>query len=628
MTDITRHRGPDDHGHWTDPALGIALGHRRLSILDLSPEGHQPMASAGGRYLTVFNGEIYNWRELRREEEAHGARFRGHSDTEVILAAIERRGLVPAIRAMAGMFALAIWDRSDRVLHLVRDRLGEKPLYHGRCGDTLLFGSELKALRAHPAWRGTIDREATTLFVRYGYVPAPRSIYQGIGKVAPGTIVTYRSATSEPEVTTYWSAADAAAQGLRTPLTGSDAEVEAEFDTLLRQVIGREMVADVPLGAFLSGGIDSSLIVALMQAQSSRPVQTFTIGFNEAEYNEATYAREVAAHLGTSHTELYVTPAEALAVVPRLPQIYDEPFADSSQIPTHLVAALARQQVTVALSGDGGDELFGGYHRYFLTDRWWKRLRRVPAGSRELLGHGLRAVSPRGWDKAIGLLGLGRLGSRPTGDRVHKLARVLGAGTLDQLYEHFVSQWADPATVVRGGVEPLLPTTWRDTMLTHGWPIQRMMLRDALTYLPDDILVKVDRATMAVSLESRAPFLDHSLFEFAWRVPSRLKVDHGQGKLLLRRVLERYVPKRLYDRPKMGFGVPIDSWLRGPLKSWAEDLLSESRLREEGVFSPEEIRRTWTEHQSGARNWQYPLWVILMYQAWSAGQRPPALLAA
>jgi asparagine synthase (glutamine-hydrolysing) len=628
MTDAIRHRGPDDEGQWLDPEAGVALGHRRLSILDLSPEGHQPMVSAGGRFVVVFNGEIYNWQDLRREEEAHGTRFRGHSDTEVMLAVFERLGVAEGVRALVGMFAFALWDRQERELHLVRDRMGEKPLYYGRVGDTVLFGSELKALRAHPAWQGDLDRTATTLYLRYGYVPAPRSIYRGIGKVRPGTLVTYRDRRPEPREMTYWSAAEAAVGGAAVPSSAGATALEDHLDELLRRVVARQMIADVPLGAFLSGGIDSSLVVALMQAQSDRPVRTFTIGFHEAQYNEADHARGVASHLGTDHTELYVTPAEAMAVVPRLPEIYDEPFGDCSQVPTHLVAALARSQVTVSLSGDGGDEVFGGYHRYFLTDRWWNRIRRLPPASRVLLGHGLRAMRPDQWDRAILALGLGHLASRPTGDRVHKLAGVLGARTLDDLYRGFVSQWPEPATMVVGGEEPETGNGGLHGVFAQGQAFEQMMLRDSLSYLPDDILVKVDRATMAVSLESRAPFLDHEVFAFAWRLPRQLKVGGGRGKLILRRLLTRYVPSTLFERPKMGFGVPIDMWLRGPLRPWVEELLDERRLRDDGVLRPEPIRRAWREHLRGLRNWQYPLWVVLMFQAWREKEASAGRLAA
>jgi asparagine synthase (glutamine-hydrolysing) len=620
MSGAIVHRGPDDAAHWVDPAAGIALGFRRLAILDLSVEGRQPMHSAGGRYVIVFNGEIYNWRDLRKEEEAAGARWRGHSDTEVLLAAIERRGLEAAIKAAVGMFAFALWDRQERRLHLVRDRIGEKPLYYGWLGDTLVFGSELKALRAHPAWRGTVDRGALALFLRHNYVPAPYTIYEGVAKVVPARILAFRAGQRQPEERCYWSAREVAERGLAEPLPDDRAALLDQLDARLRTTIAQEMVADVPLGAFLSGGVDSSLVVALMQAQSGRPVRTFTIGFHEAAFNEAEHAKAVARHLGTEHTELYLTPAETLAAVPRLPTLYDEPFADSSQVPTFLLAELARRDVTVSLSGDGGDELFGGYHRYVLAQRWWRRLAPVPRVLRRAAARGVLAVSPAGWDRVLGATGVSSIEVRPTGDRLHKFADVLGVKALEDLYLRLVSHWEAPAEVVLGGQEPpTLLTTNRDDLAGAG-AVPRLMYLDLLTYLPDDIMVKVDRATMGVSLESRAPYLDHTVLEFAWRIPMDQKVSGGLGKRILRELLHRYVPRELVDRPKMGFGVPIDRWLRGPLKRWAADLLEPDRLRREGYFEPTAITRKWEEHQAGTRNWQYLLWDVLMFQGWLEAQ--------
>jgi asparagine synthase (glutamine-hydrolysing) len=622
MAEAIRHRGPDDEGYWWDAESGLGLAFRRLSILDLSPKGHQPMVSASGRYVVVFNGEIYNFKDLRRTEEAHGACFEGHSDTEVMLAAIERRGLNSAVETFHGMFALALWDRATRTLHLVRDRLGEKPLYYGWMGRTLLFGSELKALRAHPAWRGDIDRDALGLMLRYSYVPGPYSIYRGVRKVAPATIESFRAGEPglAPEVTRYWRVrADAESASHTYDADSEDALID-EFDGLLRRTVRDEMIADVPLGAFLSGGIDSSLIVGAMQAESSRPVQTFTIGFREARYDESRHARAVAHHLGTSHTELVVTPAESMAVIPRLPTLYDEPFADPSQIPMFLVSQLARRQVSVSLSGDGGDELFGGYDRYLLSQGLRSRIGRLPAIVRTPLATTLKAVSPLVWDRGFRMVGGGRMGAALTGERVHKFAALLELEGSQAFYRQMLSHWPDPTAIVPGATEPA-------TLLADAanWPqsddfVSQMMYLDLLTYLPDDILVKVDRASMGVSLESRAPLLDHRIVEFAWRLPRQAKIRDGRGKWLLRRTLDRYVPRALVERPKMGFGVPIDEWLRGELQEWAGDLLAPALLKRQGYLNAGLVEQKWKEHTSGQRNWQFPLWDVLMFQAWLAAQ--------
>ena len=620
MTTCIAHRGPDDSGVWLDTSAGIALGHRRLSIVDLSPAGHQPMPSATGRYWTVFNGEIYNFRELRNELGGGGACFRGTSDTEVLLEAFEQWGVEEALPRFAGMFALAVWDRVERRLHLIRDRLGEKPLYYGWVGGSLVFGSELKALRAHPQWQSEIDRGALALFLRHSCVPAPYSIYTNVRKVVPGTMLTFQSAArSVPPVQhTYWSARKMAEEGTSSLLAVGDHELVDMCETRLMRTVQEEMLADVPLGAFLSGGIDSSLIVALMQANSTRRVRTFTIGFDVAEFNEAEYAKDVAAHLGTDHTEMYVTSADTLAVIPRLATLYDEPFADPSQVPTFLVAKLAREHVTVALSGDGGDELFGGYSRYFFAEKVWSRVRRVPRVVRGGTAAAIRAISPGRWDQLLSSAGRVARGRRVTvnGDRIHKFAGILSADSSEQLYRQMVSQWPDPdAVTLRGTEHPTLVSTGADVPALADFT-SRMMYLDLVTYLPDDILVKVDRATMGVSLESRAPFLDHRVAEFAWRLPMHAKMRDGQGKWILRQVLERHVPRSLTDRPKMGFGVPIDRWLRGPLREWAATLLAPSVLRQDGFFDDRAITQKWDEHQSGTRNWQYLLWNVLMFQSW------------
>lgn len=622
MAERLAHRGPDDAAEWVDEQAGVGLGFRRLAIVDLTPEGRQPMRSESGRYVIAFNGEVFNFGALRRELEAAGHRFRGHSDTEVILAAVEEWGLAPATRRFVGQFAIALWDRAERALHLVRDRLGIKPLYYGWMGDTLLFGSELKALHAHPAFRAAIDRGALALFMRHNYVPAPLSVYQGIKKLPPGTILTLGARDAvESLPAPYWSAREAAEAGSANPFAGGEAEAMRELDALLRDAIRLRMIADVPLGAFLSGGVDSSTVVALMQAQSDRPVKTFTIGFHEGEYNEAAHAAEVARHLGTEHTELYVTPDQARAVIPQLPTMYDEPFADSSQIPTYLVSALAREHVTVSLSGDGGDELFGGYNRYFWGRAIWRRVGRLPSPVRGLAARTITAISPQGWDRQYAhlrpLLPSG-LRQRQPGDKLHKLAEVLAVASPEELYQGLVSHWKRPAELVIDGHEPATAITDRSRWARLPDFTQRMMYLDLVSYLPDDILAKVDRASMATSLEARVPLLDHRVVEFAARLPLALKIRDGQGKWLLRQVLYQYVPPGLIERPKMGFGVPIDAWLRGPLREWAEDLLDERRLCREGVFNPGPIRAKWAEHLAGTRNWQYYLWDVLQFQAWHA----------
>jgi asparagine synthase (glutamine-hydrolysing) len=621
MTDAIVHRGPDDAGAWCDDHTGLALGFRRLSILDLSPAGHQPMHSASGRYVVTFNGEIYNFAQLRAELDQLGVTFKGHSDTEVLLAAIERWGVTDAIRRLVGMFAIALYDRQTRVLSLARDRLGEKPLYYGAFHGTLLFGSELKALRQHPAWQGEIDHHALALFLRHNYVPAPYCIYRNVKKVVPGTIVSFRQDDFEtPETVTYWSPLTMAQAAVAEPFDDGDTEAIERLESLLRDTIRAEMVADVPLGAFLSGGVDSSLLVALMQSQSATPVRTFTIGFHEAGYNEAEHAKAVARHIGTHHTELYVTPDQTRDVIPNLPTIYDEPFADSSQIPTFLVAQLARQQVTVSLSGEGGDELFGGYNRYFWGERLWRRLSPVPKPVRTLVGHSLRAVSPARWD-AIATrmqpLVPDRYQVVAPGSKIHKTAAFLSANSADEMYRTLMTHWPNPSAIANAA-EPPTALTNPKTLPNFQNVVQRMMYFDLVSELPDDILVKVDRAAMAVSLESRAPFLDHRVVEFAWRIPLHQKMRNGQGKWILRQLLYKYVPQSLIDRPKMGFGVPIDSWLRGPLRTWANDLLAPDRLAHEGYLDPHTVRTAWDEHQQGKRNNAHLLWGVLMFQAWLA----------
>jgi asparagine synthase (glutamine-hydrolysing) len=628
MTDAIFHRGPDDAGVWLDESAGIALGHRRLSILDLSSEGHQPMVSACGRYVIAFNGEIYNYRDIRREldQSSPSVQWRGHSDTEVMLAAFSQWGLETALGKFVGMFAFALWDRGERVLRLARDRVGEKPLYYGWMENVFLFGSELKALRAHPAWHGKIDRDVLALYLRHSYVPAPYTIYRGIHKLMPGTFLSIKAGLpgAEPLTRPFWSARAVAETGVAEPFQGNEQEAIDTLETLLRQSVQRQMVADVPLGAFLSGGYDSSAIVALMQAQSDRPVKTFTIGFHESGYNEAKHATAVARHLGTDHTELYVTPEEAMAVIPKLPSLYDEPFGDSSQIPTFLVSELARRHVVVSLSGDAGDELFAGYNRYFWGRNLWRRLGWLPASIRQAMAGLLTAVPATSWDGALEKLRPilpAFLRYKTLGDKLHKLAEILALPGPDAMYRSLVSHWKQPTYVVLGAKEP--PTTLSEPSLWAELPdfTHRMMYLDLVSYLPDDILVKVDRAAMGVSLETRVPFLDHQVVEFAWRLPLSMKIRDGQGKWILRQLLYRYVPEEIVERPKMGFGVPIDAWLRGPLRDWAEDYLNERHLHEEGYFDPQPIREKWVEHLNGRRNWSYHLWDVLMFQTWFDEQR-------
>ena len=634
MASAIAHRGPDDSGAWADAQAGIALAHRRLSVVELSSAGHQPMTSDSGRFVLTFNGEIYNHMELRAELErgdrlpryAHddGApAWRGHSDTETLLAGLVAWGIQGTIERAVGMFALAVWDRQTNMLTLARDRIGEKPLYYGWQGSgssaVFLFGSELKALRAHPAFSAEIDRGALSLLLRHNYIPAPYSIYKGIAKLNPGCLLTVSLDRREPMMTTYWSGAKVAEAGVSNAFAGSATQAVDALELLLKDAVRQQMMADVPLGAFLSGGVDSSTVVALMQAQSSRPVKTFTIGFNEEGYNEAVHARSVARHLGTDHTELYVSPEQAISVIPRLPALYDEPFSDSSQIPTFLVSQLARQHVTVSLSGDAGDELFCGYSRYQMTAGLWQKLSVLPVPLRRLMAQGIRSVAPQGWNRVAAVLPRSVRGAN-IGDRLHKGANVLASESVDALYRGLVSHWDDPASVVIGGLEPATLLTGNAPDLPALDEVERMMALDLLTYLPDDILVKVDRASMGVSLESRVPFLDHRVVEFAWQLPLAMKLRDGQTKWALRQVLYRHVPKKLIERPKMGFGVPLHDWLRGPLRDWAEALLDRARLEREGYFHPAPIRQKWAEHLSGQRNWAYHLWDVLMFQAWLEAQ--------
>lgn len=610
MTDAITQRGPDSEGAWAEPDHGVALGHRRLSILDLSPTGAQPMTSACGRYVMVFNGEVYNHEELRSELITEGLSFQGSSDSEVILGAMATWGIVPSLKRFNGMFAIALWDRREARLTLVRDRIGIKPVYYGQPNGTLIFGSELSAMRRHPSFDASVDSNALTLLLRHKYIGGTHCIYQSIRKLEPGCMATFTAAGTDPRIERWWSAREAAIAGASSRLEISDDEVTDRLEELLMDSVGLRMVADVPVGAFLSGGIDSSTVVALMQKQSERQVKTYCIGFREAGFDEAQYARQVAAHLGTDHTELYVGPEQARDVIPKLPSLWNEPFADSSQIPTYLVSQMAREDVIVSLSGDGGDELFGGYRRY----GWGNKLSRMgswmPGPLRSLIAGALIQVPriEKRWLIARAI------------NKARRLGEVLSMNSDQALYFSLVSDWQHPDTVVREATMP--HEIFQDETLREQFPslTERMMLIDSITYLPDDILTKVDRASMAVSLEARVPILDHRIYEFAWTLPESQRVGQGSGKQPLKNVLARHVPREFFERPKQGFGVPVGEWLRDSLRDWAEDLLDERRLSDEGFFNPEPIRRAWALHLAGAMDLSAALWNVLAFQAWHASR--------
>jgi asparagine synthase (glutamine-hydrolysing) len=625
MASTLAHRGPDDAGVWTDAAHGIALGHRRLAIVDISAHGHQPMASACGRYVISFNGEIYNHAELRANLPAHP--WRGHSDTETLLACLSARGIEGTLARLVGMFAFAAWDRQARRLILARDRLGEKPLYWGflRNGD-FVFGSELDALRVHPEWSGEIDPDAVALFMRDGAVPAPHSIHLGIRQLQPGEWLEVQR-DGRIALHRYWDIAAVARAARATPHATSDDEAIEALDKLLGTVIRGQMTADVPVGAFLSGGIDSSLVVALLRRHSAHPVSTFSVAFDEAEFDESSHARAVATHLGTRHTEIRVTAADALRLLPQLPGIYDEPFADPSQIPTVLVSRLARADVTVALSGDGGDELFGGYNRYLIADRVWPRLRRVPWLLRHAAARAIVGVPPAAWG-ALARAWPATRGYGDVGAKVHKFARaVLPATSPGTMYRTLMSTLTDSSKLLASDAPLASGPVFDEGALAGFSDAEAMSLFDQMSYLPDYILVKVDRAAMSTSLETRAPLLDHRLVDFAWRTPMHQKIRNGKGKWLLRQVLERYVPRALIDRPKQGFGVPLAPWLRGPLREWASDMLAPSALRRHGLFDVDEIQRSWRAHAQGLRNEEGALWNVLMFQAWWMAHCEPSGVA-
>jgi asparagine synthase (glutamine-hydrolysing) len=613
MADTLWHRGPDDFGAWTDPAAGVAFGFRRLSIIDLTPTGHQPMSSADGRFVIVYNGEIYNYRDLAADLRAAGYPFRSQSDTEVILAGLVHWGLQATVRRLIGMFAFAVWDRRDRELTLVRDRLGIKPMVYGETGPLFLFGSDLRALRRHPDCPAAIDRDAAASFLSRNYVAAPNTIYRGLSKLEPGCILRYRPGGAV-RVEAYWRLGDS--DDASGPAALGEDDVVAALDPLLSDAVGRSMVSDVPVGVLLSGGVDSSAVASLMQENSPRPIHSFSIGFTQASHDESVAAKAVARHLGTDHTEWIASPKDALDLVPRIVDWFDEPFADASQIPSFMVAAMARKQVTVVLSGDGGDEVFAGYNRYLWADRWGRRLSRLPRAVRSALAGVLSWPRPAVWDAATVLWSPGR---RPRGlaDKIGKAAMALTCDDADAVHDRITTHWLEPPVI--GG---RIRSARHDPPATH--PIRRMQYRDTMDYLPNDILTKVDRTGMAASVEARVPLLDHRVVEFAWRLPVERNIAGGVSKRLLRRVLYKRVPQALVDRPKTGFAPPLAEWLRGPLRDWAEDLLSGDRLSRQGLVDAAPVRRVWEDHRSGRRNHQHSLWGVLMLQAWAERHRPAA----
>jgi len=621
MLNKIHHRGPDDHGSWSDSEKGVNLGHKRLSILDLSSSGHQPMQSFSKRYVMVFNGEIYNHTQLRKNltTENKASNWIGTSDTETLLNCFDAWGIKKTMTECIGMFSLAVWDKSTKTLSLIVDRVGEKPMYYGWQGQgkskTFLFGSELKALKEHPAFDKIINRDSVSLLMRHSYISYPSSIWKGIYKLEPGNILTISLNSSEPKLTRYWSAEQVIKNTKLTKYQLSKEEAASHLNVLLEDIISKQMLADVPVGAFLSGGVDSSVIAAIMQSKSERKIKTFTIGFNEDKQNEAKYARKISDYLGTDHTELILSATDAKEIIPQIPTIYDEPFADSSQIPTFLVSKLARNDVKVALTGDGADEILCGYNRYQLSTNLWGKFKSFPHSVRKIGGHLISSI-PSGIINSLHEMYPGTNKSNNFSDRIFKGARLLKSENIDQFYLDFISYWADPEGLVINSNEPKTALNNNLKNIKNMNDMERMMYLDLLTYLPGDILTKVDRASMANSLETRLPFLDHRLIEFVWSLPHEFKYSNGQTKLLLKEVLNKYIPKRLYDRPKQGFGIPVNEWLKGSLRPWGEDLLSENILKDQGFFDAEKVRKKWVEHQSGKSNWQHQLWNVLMFQSW------------
>lgn len=619
MSNTLRHRGPDDQGSWIDENSGIALGHRRLSIIDISQGGHQPMVSCCGRYVVVYNGEVYNFKLLRQDLQSEGFKFRSQSDTEVILAAISRYGLEKAVEKFNGMFAFAFWDRIEKILYLCRDRLGEKPLYYGFVNSSFVFASELKAIVEFPGFNREIDRQTLTSYLRYNCIPAPYSIYKNIKKLLPGELLIFNTKEKEIKTHLYWSALDTAKAFYSTGWVKSPEDTLEEVEGLLQDAVKIRMESDVPLGVFLSGGIDSSLITALMQSQSSIAVKTFTIGFGDQRYNEAGDARQVAEYLGTAHTCFHATANDALKVIPELPRIYDEPFADSSQIPTILVSRMAKPHVTVCLSGDGGDEIFAGYNRYIWLEKIWKKMQPLPYGIRKLIANFLLICPPDRFEivfEKIKSILPRQLRVRNSGIKFQKFLDVLSSKDAETAYLNLTSHWKEPSRFVLGQADEKNNFDDKSRISFLSELKRKMMYWDMVNYLPNDILVKVDRASMNASLESRAVYLDHRIVELAWKLPINILINKTGSKLILRNILKKYLPQTYWQRPKMGFAVPLDSWLRGSLKNWADDLLSMEYLKKKGFFDPEAVSRKWEEHKTGVRNWQYELWDILMFNSW------------
>ena len=636
MTSVLTHRGPDDGGVLVDADNNIAFGHRRLSIIDLSIAGHQPMSSSCGRFTVVFNGEIYNHLKIRSELDVSGSGilWKGRSDTETLVAAFSEWGVDKTLKRLSGMFAIAIWDSNTKELSLVRDRLGEKPLYYGWSDGIFLFGSELKALRKYKGFSSQIDRNVLSLYMQYMYVPNPYSIFENVYKLEPGCILKMDiTALSRPpnevpfapfrlqglSIMQWYSLSDVAKNGQKDLIKDENEAVEL-LEKTLTESVQSQLITDVPLGAFLSGGVDSSVIVSLMQKLSSNPVKTFTIGFEENGFNEAVYAKDVARHLGTDHHELYVTVNDAISIIPKLPMLYDEPFADSSQIPTHLVSKLARQNVTVALSGDAGDELFGGYNRYLWGSRIWDKVKWMSPNLRSTVGGIIKKIPTSVWDKS-GHMFPGKYKVSLMGDKAYRMAhRLKTVDSLDDMYRSLVAEgYREESLVINNEVILKTKLDNHDSISNIDESEHRMMLWDSLTYLPDDILTKVDRAAMGVGLETRIPFLDHRVVELAWMLPLKMKIKNGEGKWPVREILYKYVPRDLIERPKAGFAVPVGQWMRGPLKDWASELLHEERIRREGYFNPELVQQLWQQHLSGKYDWTPRLWAILMFQSWKEG---------
>jgi asparagine synthase (glutamine-hydrolysing) len=620
MAGALEHRGPDNRGIWSSFDGRVGMAHQRLSIIDTTSAGNQPMSSSSGRYIVVFNGEIYNHKIIRDEINLSRPlhKWKSSSDTETFVEAFETFGISEALKLTSGMFSIAIWDTRDELFYLARDRFGEKPLYYGFQDDVLIFSSELKSLKLHPKFINKIDRKALADYVKFAYVPAPRSIYMGISKLEAGTYFCVSKSGVDPKICSYWSAVDSADISKRAQFNCDDVTIEAGLNKVLMNAVKEQMISDVPVGSFLSGGVDSSLITALMQVHSRKPIKTFTIGFNDRAYNEAHHAKVVAEHLGTDHTELYVSPNEAQQVIYDLPSIFCEPFADSSQIPTFLVSSLAKEQVTVALSGDGGDELFCGYNRYIFSGKSWNFITKVPLSIRKIIYKLLISISPNLWNTFLDNIQkiipkMSRYNN--FGNKIHKGSELLLLNSIQEVYGYTVSAWHRSGIVKQEVSEFSSINVFRNNWFND---VEAMMLTDTVTYLSDDILVKVDRTAMANSLETRAPFLNQEVYEFAWKIPYELKMRNGVGKSVLKNVLYNYVPQTIIDRPKMGFGIPLEDWLRGPLRDWAEELINEKRLNDEGFFHVRPIRDAWKKHLSGASNYQAQLWPILMFQAWLA----------